>query len=128
MAEKIWFVYKLFHDPPGKAKELKCVTCKVASGCGVLTLGGAMFGYAKRLTKTDGHRAVAMTAAAVITVTFGATLLRYAYENNKYNIQLQKEFDAILRKERLATRELINKQDHGKIDELKQVNQNVMHS
>lgn len=80
--------YKMFNDPPGTPKELKCVGCKAASaGLSFILTGIIGFIGVKKAIK-NVYTGAAFGLAAITTGSAALILTRMAYEDTKYNDRL----------------------------------------
>lgn len=95
-----WEVFKLFNDPPGTPKNLKCIACKVIAGCGLLFTGGVLFYGAKKLMHRNIYNATAVALLGLGSTSGSAVVFRVAYEHKIYNDRLIKELQKSLRDER----------------------------
>lgn len=100
MSEKLWAVYRIFYDPPGTPKELKCIGCKIASGTASLALAGAStYGLVKSVRKSIYIGAAYATAAFCFAGT-AAVLYRLAFDYQEYNQSLVKNNVLAIRQKR----------------------------
>lgn len=109
-AEIFFGLYKLFNSPPNTPKELKCIGCKVATaGLSFATAGAFAFGIKRSLTRGNAFIAMAFGGVATILVASGALFSRMAYDDDKYNKQLVKNYRKEIKAKRLEKVELDNK-------------------
>ena len=83
--QKYWFVYKIFHDPPGTPKDLRCVKCKVATS-GAAFLAAAPFLYlTKETIKPRIYLGATYGFISLLCLSVGVIGMKMAAEDNKWN-------------------------------------------
>lgn len=105
MAERLWAIYKIFHEPPGTPKELRCVGCKIAAGGACLTLMGASIYGVARTAKIANPFAIFWGLTFIGSLVGSSVSFRLAYDDDQYNKQLiERAQDEISRQRRLAAK------------------------
>lgn len=97
-----WHIYKLFNDPPGSPKELKCVGCKIAAGGALLPLSLGLFFGAKKIAVKNVYYATATGFVGLATLGVSLVMFKVAQEHKVYNELLMRETRERVKKERLT--------------------------
>lgn len=90
MSEIMWAIYGMFYEAPGTPKELKCVSCKVASGTACLAMTGASLYGMARTIKNKFYLGCGFGTVAFCFSATSAVLFRLAYDYKGYNESLIK--------------------------------------
>lgn len=102
---RYWETYKMFRDPPGTPKDLRCIGCKLAAGGGAVTIGLASgYGAAKTMMK-NGFIGTLLGAGAVVCFGLSGIAFRMAMTDSEYNEKLLAETTEKIKQERRANRE-----------------------
>lgn len=100
--------WKLFNDPPGTPKELKCVGCKAASAGLSFLVTGVLGFFGVRRAIPNIYQGLAFGLAATVTGSTAIILSRMAYEDTKYNEMLINTYRKELKELRKAKAQEIN--------------------
>lgn len=104
-AERIWLFHRLFFDPPGRPKDLKCVECKQATSAASLALAGvSLFGAAKTIKKNMYYGAGFLGASLGFTIT-SALLFRLARDYRVHNQKLIEDNELSIKQKRKEFKE-----------------------
>lgn len=104
--ELTWSVYGMFYEAPGTPKDLKCVSCKVASGSATLAMAGASLYGMARTIRTKFYVGAGFGAAAFCFSATSAVLFRVAYDYRGYNESLIRNNAVAIKDERKKNREI----------------------
>ena len=92
-----WMVNKMFYDPPGTPKNLRCISCKYAAGAGLLALSGASVFGCTRAMKKNAYVGALFAFASFCFGSASAIAVRMAVDDQNWN-----ELQIKLRQEELS--------------------------
>ena len=95
-----WPIYKLFHDPPGTPKDVRCITCKYIAAGGAFTLSAASLYGVKRTIANNAYIGFGWIFATLFTGGVGAVALRMSVEDKKWNRDYLRETAEEIKKQR----------------------------
>lgn len=84
--------YKLFNDPPGTPKELKCVGCKITTAGLSFVMAGIFGVVGAKKSIHNVYTGLSFGLVAVTLAASGVTFSRMAYDDNQYNQSLIKSY------------------------------------
>lgn len=86
-----WGLYKLFNDPPGTPKEIKCVGCKLAMAGSSLGLGTLLLIVGRRKGVKNVYIGSVFGITGILSISLSGFFFRNAHENKKYNEILMRD-------------------------------------